>query len=144
MYTSKTEIVVRYAETDQMGIAHHSNYPIWYEAARTDFIKGAGISYSEVEKRGYMLPLLELKSCYKKPAKYEDQLFIITKIKDLSFTRITFYYEVYNKNENTLINYGETMHVWTDKNLKPVNMKKCAPEIYNLMLKLLQEDTTRN
>ena len=144
MYTSKTEIVVRYAETDQMGIAHHSNYPIWYEAARTDFIKGAGISYSEVEKRGYMLPLLELKSCYKKPAKYEDELFIITKIKDLSFTRITFYYEVYNKNENTLINYGETMHVWTDKNLKPVNMKKCAPEIYNLMLKLLQEDTTRN
>jgi len=144
MYTSRTEIVVRYAETDQMGIAHHSNYPIWYEAARTDFIKGAGISYSEVEKRGYMLPLLELKSCYKKPAKYEDELFIITKIKDLSFTRITFYYEVYNKNENTLINYGETMHVWTDKNLKPVNMKKCAPEIYNLMLKLLQEDTTRN
>ncbi|AEV68820.1 acyl-CoA thioesterase [Acetivibrio clariflavus] len=144
MYTSKTEIVVRYAETDQMGIAHHSNYPIWYEAARTDFIKGAGISYSEIEKRGCMLPLLELKSCYKKPARYEDELFIITKIKDLSSTRITFYYEVYDKKENTLLNYGETMHVWTDKNLRPVNMKKYAPDIYNFMLKLTQEDTVKD
>lgn len=144
MYTSKTEIVVRYAETDQMGIAHHSNYPIWYEAARTDFIKETGISYSDLEKQGYMLPLLELKSCYKKPAKYEDVLLIMTKIKHISFTRITFYYEVYNKKDNTLINYGETMHVWTDNNLKPVNLKKCAPDIYNLMLRLVEEDTTKD
>lgn len=49
MYTSK--ITVRYAETDQMGIAHHSNYPVWFEVARTDFIKASGISYSEVEGR---------------------------------------------------------------------------------------------
>jgi acyl-CoA thioester hydrolase len=139
MYTSKTEIVVRYAETDQMGIAHHSNYPIWYEAARTDFIKGTGISYSDLEKRGYMLPLLELKSCYKSPARYEDVLSITTKIKHISYTRVTFYYEVYNE-ENTLINYGETMHVWTDNKLKPVNMKKNAPDIYDLMQKLAHGD----
>jgi len=144
MYISKTEIVVRYAETDQMGIAHHSNYPIWYEAARTEFIKGTGISYSDLEKRGYMLPLLELKSCYKSPARYEDVLTVVTKIKQLSFTRITFYYEVYNKKDNSLINYGETMHVWTDCNLKPVNMKKSAPDIFNLMLELTQEDAAED
>lgn len=140
MYTSKTDIVVRYAETDQMGIVHHSNYPIWYEAARTDYIKGIGMSYSDVEKKGYMLPLLELKSCYKGSAKYEDELLVLTKIKQMSFTRVTFYYEIYKKSENVLINYGETMHVWTDKTLKPLNMKKCAPDIYNLMLRATQED----
>ncbi len=140
MYTSKTDIVVRYAETDQMGIVHHSNYPIWYEVARTDFIKGIGMSYSDIEKKGCMLPLLELRSCYKGSAKYEDELLVTTKIKQISFTRITFYYEIFKKNENVLINYGETMHVWTDKTLKPLNMKKCAPDIYNLMLRVAQED----
>ncbi|WP_010247397.1 acyl-CoA thioesterase [Acetivibrio cellulolyticus] len=137
MYTSKTEIVVRYAETDQMGIVHHSNYPIWYEAARTDFIKSIGMSYSDIEKSGFMLPLLELKSCYKGAAKYEDELIVTTKIKQISFTRITFYYEVYNKNSNILINYGETMHAWTNKELRPLNMKKHAPDIYDLMAKLM-------
>lgn len=140
MYTSKTDIVVRYAETDQMGIVHHSNYPIWYEAARTDFIKGIGMSYSDIEKKGYMLPLLELRSCYKGSAKYEDELLVITKIKQISFTRITFYYEIFKKSENVLINYGETLHVWTDKTLKPLNMKKCAPDIYSLMLRVAQEE----
>ncbi|NRU03301.1 YbgC/YbaW family acyl-CoA thioester hydrolase [Clostridium beijerinckii] len=47
MYISETKIVVRYAETDKMGIVHHSNYFIWFEAGRTDFIKGSNISYSE-------------------------------------------------------------------------------------------------
>lgn len=136
MYTSKTEITVRYAETDQMGIVHHSNYPVWYEVGRTDFIKAIGMSYSDIEQKGFMLPLIELKSCYKGSARYEDELIVTTKIKQITYTRITFYYEVYNKNENVLINYGETTHVWTTKELKPVNMKKKAPEIYDLMLKV--------
>lgn len=136
MYTSKTEITVRYAETDQMGIVHHSNYPIWYEAGRTDFIKAIGMSYSDIEEKGFILPLIELKSCYKGSAKYEDELIVTTKIKQISYTRITFYYEVYNKNGNVLINYGETTHVWTNKELKPLNMKKKAPDIYDLMVKV--------
>ena len=140
MYTSKTDIVVRYVETDQMGVVHHSNYPIWYEVARTDFIKEIGIAYSDIEKKGYMLPVLELKSVYKGSAKYEDELLVITKIKQMSFTRVTFYYEIYKKSENVLINYGETMHAWTDNKLKPLNMKKCAPDIYNLLLRVAQED----
>ncbi len=132
-YISKTEIVVRYVETDQMGIVHHSNYPVWYEAARTDYIKGIGMSYSEIEKRGFLLPLLELNSKYKGAARYEDELIISTIIKELSYTRITFYYEVYNKSNNVLINFGETMHTWTNRDLKPLNIKKHAPDIFDLM-----------
>ena len=56
----KTVIKARYAETDQMGIIHHSVYPVWYETARTEFIKTSGITYSQLEKKGIMLPLSEI------------------------------------------------------------------------------------
>jgi acyl-CoA thioester hydrolase len=134
MFTSKTEITVRYAETDKMGIVHHSNYPIWYEAGRTDFIKKLGMSYSSLEERGIMLPLIELKCKFLKSAYYEDELVVKTSIKSLSYTRISFYYEVFRKSSGEMISTGETMHVWTDRKIKPVNIKKHLPEIYELML----------
>lgn len=55
--TTETNLIVRYAETDQMGIAHHSVYPIWFEAARTDFLKQAGMSYQSMERSGLLMPL---------------------------------------------------------------------------------------
>ena len=60
---ARTKVTVRYAETDKMGIVHHSNYPIWYEIARNDYIKMFGISYTDMENAGVMTPLLNL-SCY--------------------------------------------------------------------------------
>ena len=67
---SKSQVVVRYAETDQMGIAHHANYPIWYEIARTDLIKNIGMTYSEMEHMGVMTPLVELGCRYIGTAHY--------------------------------------------------------------------------
>lgn len=133
MFISETNLNVRYAETDQMGIVHHSNYPIWYEVGRTDFIKKMGMPYSVVEESGIMLPLIELTSSYKGSAKYEDDIIVKTRIKEFSYTRITFYYEIYKKNELNLINSGETKHVWTNRELKPVNIKKNAPHILELI-----------
>lgn len=130
---SETHLTVRYAETDQMGIVHHSNYPIWYEAGRTDFIKKMGMPYSVIEENGIMLPLIELTSNYKGSCKYEDEIIVKTRIKEASFTRITFFYEVYKNNDLNLINTGETKHVWTNKELKPVNIKKNAPQILELI-----------
>lgn len=60
---ARTKVTVRYAETDRMGIVHHSNYPIWYEIARNDYIKMFGISYTDMENAGVMTPLLNL-SCH--------------------------------------------------------------------------------
>jgi acyl-CoA thioester hydrolase len=54
---TKTTLTVRYAETDQMGIVHHSNYAIWFEMGRTDFIKQFSVSYSNIEERGVLIPL---------------------------------------------------------------------------------------
>ena len=79
--TTETNLIVRYAETDQMGIVHHSNYPIWFEAARTDYIKKIGLPYSKIEERGLLLPLIELNCKYKGAARYEDEVVIKTKLK---------------------------------------------------------------
>ena len=75
---SKSYVTVRYAETDKMGIAHHSNYAVWYEIGRTDFIKLFDVSYSQLEEAGVMLPLRNLNCHFKLPAKYEDRLIIRT------------------------------------------------------------------
>lgn len=129
---SETEIVVRYAETDKMGIAHHSVYPIWYEAARTEAIKKIGISYSKMESLGIMTPLAELNCKYLAPANYEDVLSVKVGISKLTPARVIFEYQVYNE-ENKLINTGSTMHAFVGKDLKPLNLKKLFPDLYEKM-----------
>lgn len=136
--TSKSIIVVRYAETDQMGIVHHSVYPIWYEVARTDFIKKIGIAYSNMEKEGIMTPVVEVKSKYLRPAFYEEELTIETKIKQLNPAKIEFEYFVYKQNINEPINIGVTLHAWTNNNLKLINLKKTHPNIYKLVENVLE------
>ena len=125
---SKSEVTVRYAETDKMGIVHHSVYPIWYELARTDFVKIAGLSYNKMEEMGIMTPLLELECKYLKPAFYEDELTVEVCIEKMTPVRIIFNYKVYKN--NILLNTGKTMHAFVDKDLKPINAKKKFPEIY--------------
>ncbi|HEY5583653.1 MAG TPA: thioesterase family protein [Ruminiclostridium sp.] len=125
-------LTVRYAETDRMGIVHHSNYPVWFEVGRTEFIKKCGISYSEVESKGILLPLLELKCKFISSSTYEDRIVIRTSIKSYSKTRLNFYYEVFKEQDmKTQISLGETAHVWTNSDLKPINLQKHFPELYN-------------
>jgi acyl-CoA thioester hydrolase len=120
-----------------MGIVHHSNYPVWFEAGRTDFIKKLGLPYSKIEESGFMLPLIELKCSFKGSAQYEDEITVRTSLKELTFTRVVFYYEVYKDSGTRLITTGETMHVWTDRELRPLNLKKKAPNLYELLCKAL-------
>ena len=131
---SRTKVVVRYAETDQMGIAHHSNYPIWYEQGRTDFIKMFGIKYSDMEKAGIMLPLRNLSCHYMLPARYEDELIIRTWCTSISAARIEFSYNVKKieaDGTETELGYGSTEHGFVDSTtFKPCNVKKKLPELF--------------
>lgn len=128
---SKTKIIVRYAETDQMGIVHHSVYPIWYEVARTDFIKQFGISYSRLEQKGLMMPLINLTCHYKLPAYYEDVLMIEAKILKISYAKILFGYTAINEKENIVLGEGTTEHGFVDsKTFKPINAKKFDADLF--------------
>lgn len=128
---TEIKLIARYSETDQMGIIHNSNYAVWYEAGRTDYFKKSGITYKEIEIRGIVLPLYEMKCQFKSPARYEDEILIRTKIEAFSQVRIIFLYEVINFSNNKILATGETMHAWTDRLLKPINLEKLAPDIYN-------------
>ncbi len=131
---SRTIVTVRYAETDRMGVAHHSCYPIWFEAGRTDYIKMYGISYTEIEERGIIMPLTDLNCKFIRPAKYEDNLIIRTKVMTLSAARISFSYTVKRINEDkteTELAYGVTEHGFIDKDtFRPINLKKRLPKLY--------------
>ena len=128
-----TEIIPRYQETDQMGIIHHSVYPIWYECGRTDFCKDLGMPYHIVEERGLFLALIDLNVKYHQPAKYGEKLNLVTKIVHLTGVRVVFGYELFNEKQE-LLNTGSTTLVWLNKKLKPLNIKKHHIDIYNLLL----------
>lgn len=132
-----TEITVRYAETDQMGIVHHSNYPIWYEVGRTEFIKQFGMTYSAFEQEGLILPLLEMDSKFIQPAFYEDELIIHTRAQSANCVKLVFYYEIYRKSDGKLINTGHTIHGIVEKNMRPCNIKKKYPKIYDMLINMV-------
>lgn len=136
-YISETKLTVRYAETDMMGIVHHSRYYPWFEMARTDFIKKIGISYSEMENMGILLPLTETGAKYILGLKYEDEAVVKCKLTKLTVARCEFGYEVYRLPEMTLMATGRTAHGFVDKEFKPINIKKKYPDIWEKMSELL-------
>ena len=136
---SKSTVNVRYAETDKMGIVHHSVYPIWYELARTDLSKEAGFPYSKMEEMGIMSPLVELNCKYYSPAYYDDELTVTATVSKLTPARIVFYYEVFRKASDKPINTGYTVHAIVNKDMKPINTKKVFPEIYQAMEKMMND-----
>lgn len=129
-----TEITVRYAETDCMGVVHHAVYPVWFEIARTGYIKAAGMSYAEMEKRGVMLPVTGISCRYRLPARYDDTLIIEARIARLTPARIEFEYTVTRKGETEALSTGTSSHGFVDaQTFHPLNFKKVMPEFYALM-----------
>ncbi len=99
---------VWYVDTDQMGIVHHSNYIRYYEAARSDLMRDLGLSYAEMERRGIMMPILEVNSRYRASALYDDLITVQIMLEELPKARITFRYNVFDSS-GTLLNEGSTV-----------------------------------
>lgn len=115
----ETEIRVRYAETDQMGIVHHSNYLVWFEVGRSEYCRARGFSYKEMEeKAGALMVVAESYCRYKSPAYYEDLLKIRTRVEEIRSRSLRFIYEVYRPSDEMLLAEGETLHLVTDENKK--------------------------
>ena len=134
----KSSITVRYAETDQMGIAHHANYPIWYEEGRTLYIKHYGLTYSKMEEMGILLPLLKLECEYKRALQYEDKATVYTFMSGGSRTKMQFSYIL--AREGKICATGKSIHGIVDKNLRPFNFEKKFPELYNLLMRVITDE----
>ncbi|QNK64531.1 acyl-CoA thioesterase [Pedobacter sp. PAMC26386] len=127
MYSHSTKIRVRYSETDQMGYVYNGNYAQYYEVGRVEMLRSLGMTYGKMEESGVMLPLLELKCKFIKPAFYDQEITIKTTIKELPGVRMIFDYELFNEQEE-LINIGATTLVFFDMAKK----KACPPPDYFL------------
>ncbi|OPZ94861.1 MAG: 1,4-dihydroxy-2-naphthoyl-CoA hydrolase [Firmicutes bacterium ADurb.Bin419] len=135
---TKTCFHVKFTEVDGMGIVHHSNYPLWFEKGRRDYLRKAQASDSQITKRGLFLPLSEIECKYKSPAKKGDKIVVITKITSMSSVRIKFEYEILDKEKGRLLATGRTVHVWTNQKIEPINIVKTASDVY-LQLKQFSE-----
>lgn len=136
-YTSETYLTVRYAETDMMGIVHHSRYYPWFEMARTDFIKKTGETYSDMEKKGVLLPLTETGAKYIFGLKYEDEVVVKCRMTKLSVARCEFEYEVYKLPEMKLATTGRTAHGFVNEQFAPINLKKTHPDMWDKLNSLI-------
>jgi acyl-CoA thioester hydrolase len=103
MFTTSTQIRVRYAETDQMGVVYHSNFFPYFESARAESIRELGFTYADMEKMGVIMPVIDVHCRYLRPAKYDDLLTVKTILKELPVHhKIEFHHEVFNEKEELL------------------------------------------
>lgn len=118
MIQSRSQVVVRYAETDMMGVVYHGNYLPWFEVGRTTLLKEMGIVYRQLEADGFRLPVLEVAVKYFRPALYDDTITIVTTLREKPLLRIRLDYEVRRGEE--LLATGSTVHAFIDREGKPV------------------------
>ena len=118
MIESRTQITVRYAETDMMGIVYHGSYLPWFEVGRTTLLKECGIVYRDLETQGYRLPVIELGTKFFKPALYDDTVTVVTRLKERPLLRIRLDYEV--RRGDDLLVTGFTIHTFINKAGEPV------------------------
>ena len=103
MYSSETQVRVRYAETDQMNVVYHGNYAQYFEVGRVESLRQLGLSYKEIEEAGVIMPLIEWSAKFLRPAHYDDLLTIRTTVRELPDDhRIEFFQEVYNESGKML------------------------------------------
>ena len=113
MKKTYTNLRVRYAETDQMGVVYYGNYAQYLEQGRTDWLRSLGLSYKYMEDNNVMLPVINLNVDYKYPAKYDDVITITTTLIKIPSIKIEFYYEIHNQ-ENKLLVTAKTSLVFVD------------------------------
>ncbi len=153
-YTARLR--VRYQESDQMGVVYHANYLNWFEIGRTEMIRQMGYTYRKMEEQALLLPVTGLDVKYHKPARYDDEIIIFTRITAFSGLRLNYEYDIRRMSEEDDASLavgervwahdeslpgerlvtGSTQHVWVNTDWKPVRLDKVASELYSALEKV--------
>ena len=137
--SSKTQIKVRYGETDQMGVVYHGNYAQYFEIARIDWLEKLGFSYKKLEDNGIMLPVVALNTQFKSSALFDDVLTITTNLTKIPTAKIEFEYELHNQ-KGELLTFGNTVLVFVSKEFRrPI---KCPENMLRKIQSLLEVTET--
>jgi len=128
-FTNITEFRPRYSETDQMGVVYYGNYASYFEVGRVELLRDIGMTYAEMEASGTMLPVVHMSIDFKRGAKYDERIFLETKLIDLPTRKISFYHHLRDASGNTLVT-GKVVLVFCDtETFKPkscpVTLLKC-------------------
>ena len=121
---------VRYAETDKMGVVYHSNYLVWFEIGRTDWLRDTGWTYRSMEEEGIQLPVIEAHCEYRLGARYDDEVEIRTRAKKLSPVRVQFDYEAARRADGAIFATGYTVHATIDRSGRPVRMPDRVRDLF--------------
>jgi acyl-CoA thioester hydrolase len=118
-YSSETTLRVRYAETDQMGVAYHGNYFAWFEVGRTEFLRELGFDYKTLEREeGCYIVVADASCRYKAPVRYDDLLRVRTELRGIRGPLLRFGYTLVRDMDGTVVAEGETAHLVADAQLK--------------------------
>ena len=116
---STSIIRVRYAETDQMGVAYHGGYFAWFEVGRTDLLRGRGMTYKDLEAADLHLPVIEVSARFLKPVLYDDLIEVRTRVSEHSGARVQFAYELHREGTEGPLAVALTAHAAVDGRGRP-------------------------
>ncbi len=123
----ETRLRVRYAETDQMGVVYHANYFVWFEVGRVELLRQLGFSYRDMEQNDQcFIAVVDARCRYKAPARYDDEIVVRTRLKNVRESLVHFGYELLRVGDGVLLAEGETTHIVTDSQMKT----RAIPEKY--------------
>jgi acyl-CoA thioester hydrolase len=108
------DIRVRYAETDQMGVAYYANYLVWFEVGRSELCRQRGFCYADLETLGYKLVVTDVNCRYRNSARYDETVIVRTRLKGVNKRMVTFGYQILRKDQEEVIAEGETRHICVD------------------------------
>ncbi len=135
MFEHKTTVRTRYSEVDRMGYVYYGNYATYFEVGRVEAMRVLGISYAELEEDGIMMPVIRYEIDYKKPAFYDEELTIVTRVTEVPRSRITFEYETWNSKGEHL-NSAMTQLVFVDsKTMRPLRAPQVIVDAANKYLR---------
>ena len=125
---------VKYYETDQMGVVHHSNYIRWMEEARIDFLDRIGWNYRKMEESGIISPVTAVDCKYKISTLFDDLVMISVWVEEFKGVKLKIGYEM--KRDSVVVCEGRSEHCFLDKEGKILNLRKQCPDFYETLSKL--------
>ena len=123
---------MEYHHTDQMGIVHHSNYVKFFEVARTEWLRQAGLTYAEMERRGVMMPIVDVAVKYRNPALYDELLSVTAFVDEAPMARMTFRYEVRGEDGRDIASGSTTLGFIDKQTRRPVRAPQWLLEVIKL------------
>ncbi|MCX5781344.1 MAG: thioesterase family protein [Elusimicrobia bacterium] len=130
----KNELMIRvpYADTDQMGMVYYSNYLVYFERGRTEWLRNHGLTYRDLEAKGVYIPVIEANCKYISPARYDDEIKVVTKVSDVGPASVEFSYEIFSKDK--LITKGKTRHPLVNSSFKPIRLPDEIQKVFEKAL----------